>query len=88
MRSELERIREWAREKVQGGSEPPWAWYQYMKLIETTDAILAGMAATVTLEDSRRAEPHPEKHLRLVDSAYQQDSVPPHPVGLPVQLPM
>ena len=43
MRQELERVREWAATKIQGGSEPPWAWYQYMKLVETADAILAGM---------------------------------------------
>src|SRR5580704_4588576 len=35
MREELERIRDWAKTKIQGGSEPPWAWYQYMKLVET-----------------------------------------------------
>ena len=31
MRQELERVRDWANAKVQSGSEPPWAWYQYMK---------------------------------------------------------
>ena len=45
MREELERIREWADAKIAAGQEPPWAWYQYMKLRETLDAILAGMAA-------------------------------------------
>jgi hypothetical protein len=88
MKGDLERLRDWAREKIQGGSEPPWAWYQYMKLIETCDAILAGMAATVTLEDSRQSEPHSGTHLRLVDCTYPQETSPPHPVGLPVQLPM
>jgi hypothetical protein len=28
-------LRDWASRKVEAGSEPPWAWYQYMKLIET-----------------------------------------------------
>lgn len=46
MQAELERVRDWAKEKIRDGSEPPWAWYQYMKLVETTDAILDGMAAT------------------------------------------
>lgn len=88
MQAELERVRDWAKAKIQGGSEPPWAWYQYMKLIETADAILAGMAATVTPEDSQQVAQHPGTHLRLVDSACQQDTSRPHPVGLPVQLPM
>lgn len=42
---ELKAVRDWAKEKIQDGSEPPWAWYQYMKLVETIDAILAGKEA-------------------------------------------
>ena len=80
MREELERIREWADAKIQGGSEPPWAWYQYMKLIETIDAILMGMA-TVTTESSQQSGPQPDAHLRLVDSADRQDSARHHPGG-------
>src|SRR5690242_696873 len=79
---ELERVRDWAREKIQGGNEPPWSWYQHMKLIETLDAILSGMAATITKEDSQPAEPHPEKHLRLVGPADSQDTSRPRHVGL------
>ena len=39
MQSELERIRDWAKDKLQSGNEPPWAWYQYMKLVETADSM-------------------------------------------------
>jgi hypothetical protein len=88
MRDELERVRKWADAKIQGGSEPPWAWYQYMKLIETVDALLRGMDATVTMESSPRSESQTEMHLRLVDSTYSQDNARPRPVGLPVQMPM
>lgn len=87
MREELERIREWADSKIQSGSEPPWAWYQYMKLVETVEALLQGMDATVTMESSQQSELHSEKHLRLVDSTYSPNSVRPHHVGLPVRLP-
>ena len=45
-REELEKVRQWADDKIAAGQEPPWAWYQYMKLRETLDAILSGMAAT------------------------------------------
>lgn len=75
MQAELERVRNWAKEKIQGGSEPPWAWYQYMKLIEAADAILEGMAATSSTGNSQRLAPHRETHLRLVDSSDPQDSV-------------
>jgi hypothetical protein len=34
MRPTLIRVKEWAQSKIRAGAEPPWAWYQYMKLIE------------------------------------------------------
>ena len=45
MREELQKVRDWANEKIANGQEPPWAWYQYMKLRETLQAILAGIQA-------------------------------------------
>jgi len=39
--AELQRVRQWAHDKIDAGSEPPWAWYQYMKLIETIDALFS-----------------------------------------------
>jgi hypothetical protein len=48
-REELEKVRTWANDKIATGAEPPWAWYQYMKLRETLDAILNGMDATVSV---------------------------------------
>lgn len=41
----LEFLRNWAEKRVAAGNEPPWAWYQYMKLIETLAAIQTGRAA-------------------------------------------
>ncbi|HEY3516015.1 MAG TPA: hypothetical protein VGL98_03130 [Gammaproteobacteria bacterium] len=37
--------RDWAEGRVASGNEPPWAWYQYMKLIETVTAIQTSRAA-------------------------------------------
>jgi hypothetical protein len=85
---ELRRVREWAREKIQGGSEPPWAWYQYMKLIETVDAILDGIAATTTTESLQQLAQHPEKHLRLVESTSQPDIFPRRRAASKVRMPM
>jgi hypothetical protein len=39
-KTQLEAVRAWADGKIVTGAEPPWAWYQYMKLRETLDAIL------------------------------------------------
>ena len=41
-RTELERVLNWADDKLAAGAEPPWEWYQYMKLRETLQAILGG----------------------------------------------
>jgi hypothetical protein len=87
MRDELQRVRDWAHKKIAAGQEPPWSWYQYMKLVETADAILQGMDATTTASLPRSAE-QPGVHLRLVDSTCQQDTAPHRPAGLPVQMPM
>ena len=84
---EIERVRAWANDKLATGQEPPWAWYQYMKLRETLDAILAGQAVT-TPEDSPQSGQHPEKHLRLVADNDLPENAPRRPGELPVQMPM
>lgn len=86
-RQALTDLRQWAKDRLATGSQPPWAYYQYMKLVETADAILTGMAATTTA-DSPQLERSPGKHLRLVDSNYRPDTAQPHPVEPPVQMPM
>ena len=87
MRDRLIEIRQWAHEKLQGGSEPPWAWYQYMKLVETADAILAGMESTTT-ENSPQSDQRSGTHLRVVGATSPQDTAQPHPAGPTVQMPM
>ena len=87
MKKELESIRAWAKAKIADDTELPWSWYQYMKLIETADAILAGMA-TKTTENSPQPDERLETHLRLVDSTDPQDNSQHHPYGPTVPLPM
>jgi len=87
-RDELDRVRQWANAKLATGEEPPWAWYQYMKLRETLDAILAGMDAVSATASLQQSEPHRGTHLRLVDSIGRQDIAQLHPVEQPVLLPM
>ena len=41
----LELCLHWAEGRVATGNEPPWAWHQYMKLIETVTAIRTSRAA-------------------------------------------
>lgn len=81
-------VRRWAQDKIAGGEEPPWAWYQYMKLTETIDAILGGADCVVTMENSQQSELRPGVHLRLVDSTCSPDNVQRHPSDETVQMPM
>ncbi len=87
IRKDLLNVRNWAKGKINGGQEPPWAWYQYMKLIETTEAILASLDAVKT-ESSQQSDKHQEKPLRLVGATYQLDDAPHHPVDDSPQMPM
>jgi hypothetical protein len=87
MNDRLEEVRAWAKDKIASGEEPPWAWYQYMKLIETVDAILGSMKHATT-GSSLQSPEHPDAHLRLVAATDSPDSARPHHVGLPVHLPM
>jgi hypothetical protein len=88
-RAELERVREWALQKLATGEEPPWAWYQYMKLRETLDAIVAGMdAVTPQMENSPQEVQRRGTHLRLVEATCSPDSAQCHRAGEVVRLPM
>lgn len=86
--AELTRIREWAQEKAQSGCEPPWAWYQYMKLIEASNAILAGMESTTPTESSPRAAERSGKLIQLTAPKCSQDTVQRHSDTGVVPLPM
>lgn len=87
MREQLESVLDWANAKIASGQEPPWAWYQYMKLRETLEAILEGMAA-VTTDHLQQSAQHLERHLRLVETNGPQDTPRRRPAGLPTQPPM
>jgi hypothetical protein len=86
-REELEKVRSWADAKLSTGEEPPWAWDQYMKLRETLDAILAGMAQTTPL-GSPQSEQLPERSLRLAACNGSQDIAQCRSDELAVRLPM
>jgi hypothetical protein len=88
-KADLERVRDWAVSKLATGEEPPWAWYQYMKLHETLDAILDGMdSVTLQTENSQPVGPHPGTHLRLVGATDPQDGAQQHHAEQPIPLPM
>lgn len=82
-------LRSWAKQKIKEGHEPPWAWYQYMKLVETLDAIAASRSAASTqTESSPQSESRPGVSLRLVDQTYQPDTALSRQAEPLVRLPM
>ena len=74
----LELCRHWAEGRVATGNEPPWAWYQYMKLIETVSAIQTSRAAVApvgggTLAVRERPAPsHPKRDDPVADIGAQR----------------
>lgn len=88
MHKSLNEVREWAKDKIASGQEPPWAWYQYMKLIEALDAILKGSDCVNPRESSRQSVRHPETPLRLVGATHLPDNAQHHPGAVEVRLPM
>jgi hypothetical protein len=87
----LELCRHWAEGRVAAGNEPPWAWYQYMKLIETVRAIQTSRAAASasagrTRPTGRRPATSRPKTERVADIGVQRrrrrrdDEEPPLPM--------
>jgi hypothetical protein len=78
-KDQFDGMRIWASEKRSSGREPPWAWFQYLKLEETLGSLLSGMAASIPLgplpSDSRL-----ERHLRQVEHTDQQESAQLHQI--------
>lgn len=77
--ADLERVRAWARGKLANGEEPPWAWYQYMKLVEAIDFLRAGRSVTKPLQDSAgspESGSQPENDLRPPAEVVSLDSSP------------
>lgn len=86
--ADLERVREWAAQKLSMGKEPPWSWYQLMKLSEAIDAILAGMASTRPTADLQGAAAHQGACLRLVGAIDPPENAQSHPVRSDIPMPM
>lgn len=78
--SDLEAMREWAAQRLSAGQEPPWNWYQLMKLREALAALIEAEGQTMQpTGPTPLPERRSETRLRLVADKHLQDSVPRHP---------
>lgn len=85
--ADLKNIHLWAKDKIKAGQEPPWAWYQYMKLIETLETIIESRA-TIQTDCSPQSDQLQATDLQLVDSKYQQDKPQRRREDVTPQMPM
>lgn len=69
--AELCRVLDWADKKLAGGAEPPWAWYQYAKLREAVEEVIACLQAP-QMESLPQTKTRQDGGLRLVVSNHPQ----------------
>jgi hypothetical protein len=69
MKAELQRVIDWADTKLATGKEPPWTWYQYAKLREAVEEVIACLEATPPhMEGLPQLRTRQDVGLRLVVS--------------------
>ena len=73
-RQELRRVREWADAQLATGQDPMWVWYQYMKLREALDGIIAGMECAALQSESSLPMKQAESGPHLIVSNDRPDA--------------
>ncbi len=85
---DIQRVLDWAKDKAQDDSQPPWAYDQYIVLINALQAIEAGRASTITMEHSQQLE-EPRAHVhQQLESSDHTNIVPLHLPVVKIQMPM
>lgn len=81
-------VRDWAKERLQSGMEPPWSFYRLMQAVDAIDNLQAMMAATQPPAGSPGSEPYRDAPDQSSAAVHQLNTAPRHPEGVPVPLPM
>ena len=85
----LDTAKEWARERLRSGMEPPWAYYRLMQLIDAIDSLAAGAAAVNPTGCSQRSEaPSDETPQQEGGNIYRLDGARLRHAGQTVIMPM
>lgn len=84
----LQDVLEWANQKAQDETNPPWAYDHYETLQNTLAAIIAGRACTITMEDLRQLDEHQVHDLPPGANTDRTNIVPLHPQIVRVRMPM
>ncbi len=78
IKKELEGVLAWAKEKAHDESNPPWAWFQYMKLIEATETVLQSLGSTITTGSLQQSVQRQGNVYQLKASTSPQDNAQSH----------
>jgi hypothetical protein len=76
-KDELATVLEWAKEKAQEGNQPPWAFYEYMKLTDALQSIIKGIESSSPTVNLPLSVERQGNVLRLSGTISRQDT-PPH----------
>lgn len=68
MQDELERVSEWARDRIRAGQEPPWTYYKLMQLVDAIES-LRDPDATQRMENSLQSPERSQDDVRPQQAA-------------------
>jgi hypothetical protein len=86
-RQGLERSREWAKERLRSGTEPPWSYYRLMQLVDAVDSLLAGQSVVSPMDHLQQSEPTEGVAPPQEGNIYRLDAVQRHRAETPIQMP-
>jgi len=83
MQDQLERVSEWARDRIRAGQEPPWTYYKLMQLVDAIES-LKDEETTQRMENSLQS-PERQDDAHLPAAGIVQLDTFRRPLGLPPQ---
>lgn len=81
--ADLDRVAEWARDRIHAGQEPPWSYYKLMQLIDAVEGLKNDCPLILRTEDLPRAADTPESGPQLSGQVVALDSIRPRPPQTP-----
>lgn len=84
----LDIAKRWAQERLREGTEPPWAYYRLMQLVDAIDALSAGSTTVSSTAQSQEPQELSDDDRPRGAKVYRLDAARHHPADPPVQLPM
>lgn len=70
----LERVGDWARERIRAGQEPPWSYYKLMQLLDALEGLRGDneltlrMASSLKSPELRDDDPQPTGQVLSLDA--------------------